>query len=87
MHLHTTNKDTLKYTKTKQNQPSSPKTKTKNQRFRVLKLTFIVKHDGFLLLHVKSKVQNVVVVACCVQNLEAKQQNTQAKPRRNAQSI
>jgi hypothetical protein len=38
-----------------------------------------MKHDGFLLLHAKSKVQNVVVVAYYVQNLEAKQQNTKAK--------
>jgi len=38
-----------------------------------------MKHNGFLLLCAKSKVQNVVVVASCVQNLEAKQQSTKAK--------
>jgi hypothetical protein len=40
---------------------------------------FIVKCDSFLLLHAKSKFQNVVVVACCVQNLETKQQKTESK--------
>jgi len=38
-----------------------------------------VKQDGFLLLRAKSKVQNVVVVVCYVQKLEAKQQNIKAK--------
>jgi hypothetical protein len=43
-----------------------------------------MKHDGFLLLRAKSKVQNVVSIIGCIQNLEAKQQNTKATPRRNA---
>jgi len=46
-----------------------------------------VKGNGFLLLRVTSKVQNVVVVASCIQNLEAnlhKHQTTKpkAQPRR-----
>jgi microcompartment protein CcmL/EutN len=39
-----------------------------------------VKHNDFLLLHATSKLQNVVVVANCIQNLEAnlhKQQQSQ----------
>jgi len=41
-----------------------------------------MKCNGFLLLHVTSKVQNVVAVASCVQNLEVnlhKHQATKAK--------
>jgi hypothetical protein len=42
-----------------------------------------MKCDGFLLLHAKSKVQNVLIIGGCIQNLEAKQQNSKTKPRRN----
>jgi hypothetical protein len=51
-----------KHTKQNKFNLQAPKPKPK----MVLKLTFTMKHDGFLLLHAKSKVQNVVVVACYV---------------------
>jgi hypothetical protein len=38
-----------------------------------------MKHDGFLLLCVKSKVQNVVVIVGCIQNLKTKHKSKAKK--------